>query len=544
MGPHAIYGGQPVTFTAQLAGAAPAFNWTVSAGTISSGQGTASIMVETKGLSGVTVTAAVEVPGSAGPCASRSVFRTRILGLGRRGQHGIGFFPAPPAASAPEVDSDPQALLERGQALHRTGDFAGAVACYRKAAGLGDARATYLLGLALDVGRGAAWDGVAALGRFKVAADRGIAGAQFQLATRYFVGDGVGMDHGKALGLLTGSATQSHIPAQVMLGKLHEAGVVVALDQAKSIEWLTKAAEQGDVESQRVVGNAHYFGRGVPKDVTKSAAWHAKAAERGDAISEAMMGYFCTAGVGVPKDEAAAITWLTRSAVQGNAYAQRMLGGRYRTGRIVAKDAVKAVELYTKAAEQGDLESQKALGAMYYNGEGIPKDHAKSAQWYGTAAAQGDAEAQYQIGRMHHFRQAPGADPGRAKEWIAKAAAQGHEFAKKASAELDSGRGLVLDAAERPGAAQSVKTDWALQAALERGDVAVQLRLARMYKNGVGRQKDPVMAYCWFTVAAANGSHEAARERDAMGATLTPAQSREGFNKATAWIQVHGRKAQ
>src|SRR5947209_666440 len=62
--------GQPVTFTATINAGDPAvtptFNWTVSAGTISSGQGTSSITVDTAGLAGgSTVTATVTVGGYA-----------------------------------------------------------------------------------------------------------------------------------------------------------------------------------------------------------------------------------------------------------------------------------------------------------------------------------------------------------------------------------------------------------------------------------------------------------------------------------------------
>jgi len=58
--------GQPVTFTANVSGGDPSvtatYNWTVSAGTITSGQGTSSITVDTAGVTG-TITATVTVGG-------------------------------------------------------------------------------------------------------------------------------------------------------------------------------------------------------------------------------------------------------------------------------------------------------------------------------------------------------------------------------------------------------------------------------------------------------------------------------------------------
>jgi hypothetical protein len=69
--------GQPVTFTANVSGGdtnvTPTFNWTVSAGTISSGQGTSSITVDTTGVSGgTTITATVDVGGYGRECSTSS----------------------------------------------------------------------------------------------------------------------------------------------------------------------------------------------------------------------------------------------------------------------------------------------------------------------------------------------------------------------------------------------------------------------------------------------------------------------------------------
>ncbi|HEY5838838.1 MAG TPA: hypothetical protein VIT19_07370 [Pyrinomonadaceae bacterium] len=59
--------GQPATFTANFSQGTPTvsetYNWTVSSGTITSGQGTSSITVDTTGVGGGSVTATVEVGG-------------------------------------------------------------------------------------------------------------------------------------------------------------------------------------------------------------------------------------------------------------------------------------------------------------------------------------------------------------------------------------------------------------------------------------------------------------------------------------------------
>ena len=70
--PDASKPGEPLTFIANISGGdpevTPTFKWTVSGGTIASGQGTSSITVNTSGPVGLSVTATVEVGGYVREC--------------------------------------------------------------------------------------------------------------------------------------------------------------------------------------------------------------------------------------------------------------------------------------------------------------------------------------------------------------------------------------------------------------------------------------------------------------------------------------------
>ena len=65
--PDTVAVGAPVTFNAEVTGGTPGvtptYNWKVSAGTITSGQGTPSITVDTAGVAGQAITATLEVLG-------------------------------------------------------------------------------------------------------------------------------------------------------------------------------------------------------------------------------------------------------------------------------------------------------------------------------------------------------------------------------------------------------------------------------------------------------------------------------------------------
>jgi len=74
--------GSPVTYTATVNGDMNVtYNWSVSAGTITSGQGTSSITVDTAGLGGQTVTATVELGGLDPSCSRTASCTTGIRAL-------------------------------------------------------------------------------------------------------------------------------------------------------------------------------------------------------------------------------------------------------------------------------------------------------------------------------------------------------------------------------------------------------------------------------------------------------------------------------
>jgi hypothetical protein len=79
--PSEVEAGQPITFTASVTGEGaptPTFNWSVSAGTISSGQGTSTITVDTAGTAGQSVTATVTIGGVDPSCNATASCTTGV----------------------------------------------------------------------------------------------------------------------------------------------------------------------------------------------------------------------------------------------------------------------------------------------------------------------------------------------------------------------------------------------------------------------------------------------------------------------------------
>lgn len=79
---------QPLNFSANVAGGTagitPSYNWIVSAGTITSGQGTNSIIVDTKGLAGQTVKATLSMGGYSLDCSAACSVQLPVPQLSNR----------------------------------------------------------------------------------------------------------------------------------------------------------------------------------------------------------------------------------------------------------------------------------------------------------------------------------------------------------------------------------------------------------------------------------------------------------------------------
>jgi len=78
--PDSVQVGSPITFTANVNGGpgTQTYNWSVSAGTITSGQGTSSITVDTAAVGGQTVTATVELGGLDPSCPRTASCSTQV----------------------------------------------------------------------------------------------------------------------------------------------------------------------------------------------------------------------------------------------------------------------------------------------------------------------------------------------------------------------------------------------------------------------------------------------------------------------------------
>jgi uncharacterized protein len=184
-------------------------------------------------------------------------------------------------------------------------------------------------------------------------------------------------------------------------------------------------------------------------------------------------------------------------ADQGNAKAQFYLGLMYRVGEGgLPQDYASALDWFQKSADQGYSEAQFQLGGMYAVGDGVPQDYVQAVVWWRRAADQGNALAQGSLGLAYALGQGVMTDYAQAATWYRKAADQ--------------------------------------------GDAEAQLALGLLYKNGNGVLQDYISAHMWFNLAASHAAdagtgEKAARFRDGLTGTMTPAEIAEAQRMAREW---------
>lgn len=116
--PDSVIEGEMLTFTAELRGGdkkiVPTYHWTVSAGSIISGQGTSTIQVDTSGVDTDSVSATVEVGGFDRNCSTSTLGRSGVRR--KAASTKVGEYPEASASTvdprldgfARELEMDPQ----------------------------------------------------------------------------------------------------------------------------------------------------------------------------------------------------------------------------------------------------------------------------------------------------------------------------------------------------------------------------------------------------------------------------------------------------
>jgi TPR repeat protein len=163
-------------------------------------------------------------------------------------------------------------------------------------------------------------------------------------------------------------------------------------------------------------------------------------------------------------------------------------------------------------ADSGNAIAQNAMGNFHAEGKFVEKDEAAALQWWTKAAEQGAAVAQYNVAQSYLRAMKHQDDLLRVKEWLSKAA--------------------------------------------EQGFMEAQIDLAVTYTAEGTSWFDPVQAFKWFTVGAANALAQGPNgEQDRLAIfawnaltkiakTMSEQQIAEGQKLSKDWLAEYGISAE
>lgn len=192
------------------------------------------------------------------------------------------------------------------------------------------------------------------------------------------------------------------------------------------------------------------------------------------------------------------VTLYFKASEENDKVAQFELGKLYNGGKRLLLNKESATNWYEKSAKQGYADGQGELCRAYYNGEGKTKSMDKALEWAEKAANQGNAAGQNILGIFYETKK----DYKTAVEWFKKAASQGYDKALMRLARLyREGKGVEKNEKE---AAKLIEM------AANQGNPDAQFVIGICYQKGEGVNKDTQKAEEWLLKSANNG-HEGAQ---------------------------------
>jgi hypothetical protein len=190
-------------------------------------------------------------------------------------------------------------------------DRAKALEYYEQAAELGNADATYNVGMCAKLGMGCR-------------KDLNVASYYYYRAAR--------LGHERAFDELKALAEAGDAKAQNRYGICFEYGYCTKIILKNAVYWYDQAAKQGYSYGQYNLGQCYYRGRGVKQNERVACQWFRKAADGGNASAQYELGLCYLDGLGVAQDSFEAFSWLSKAAAQDHVDALNELAYCYAQG--------------------------------------------------------------------------------------------------------------------------------------------------------------------------------------------------------------------
>lgn len=435
----------------------------------------------------------------------------------------------------------------------------------RKSAEGGDAKAQFELAKRFDVGDEVEKNLTTAFEWFLKSAENGNVDAIVEVANHIIIGKGTQSNYEKSKPWLMRAAEAGNPSAQYryakFFGRTNDYTEILGEKNQKQenaqqyVEWLGKAAKQNHVAAKYSLGITYMLG-----------TWEGQMDDR----SEKLL---------IEPDIDKGLLFLRESADAGFWQAQRGMAALYQSGyKKIESNKSESDKYWRKFVEHTDPKVQRRIGTQYYKpniyaqftvsgplhfisdktgktkyqGRELTHDESNKVafEWFQKAAAQDDKESIYRLGVMYRDGTGTRKDLKNAMEFFERAAVMGHQASmlRLASALLE-GEGIVKNyveahkwllkvanlnhlailealvdfSAEYSEDNEVPNIDWARNA------------LGVLYARGQGVEKDIVLAYAWYNIAASGGDKFAKNNLAGTEGLINPEELQEAQILSREW---------
>jgi TPR repeat protein len=178
-----------------------------------------------------------------------------------------------------------------GRSLFAARNYAGAMASYKTASELGNARAIYELGWMYDSGNGVEQDPSRARFYYEMAAEKKVAPAIVSLGVQQERGIGAASDPAKAYALYQRAAELGDATAINRMGELAEKGLGVRQNLKQARAFYEKSAAMGALDAMVNLARCNANGIGGRRDIPEARRLLAKAAQGGSADARRILAH-------------------------------------------------------------------------------------------------------------------------------------------------------------------------------------------------------------------------------------------------------------
>eukprot|EP01119_Soliformovum_irregulare_P018399 TRINITY_DN5627_c0_g1_i4.p1 TRINITY_DN5627_c0_g1~~TRINITY_DN5627_c0_g1_i4.p1 ORF type:complete len:520 (+),score=160.10 TRINITY_DN5627_c0_g1_i4:72-1631(+) len=341
-----------------------------------------------------------------------------------------------------------------------------------------------------------------ALRKFLKASDLGCDGAMFFLGCMYIRGHFVPKDAAEAKRYFQMAAERGHALALVNLGSCWE----FEREHQRALECYQKAADMGEPAGICCVGSCYYNGTCVERSLPLAMKYFKEAADMGDPTALFNMGVLHYTGEGLEKNHKEAVRYWQMASDKGEMLSTGNLGSCYYKGYGVAQDFEAARKLWEAAVLKGNNRSYNNIGMCFYEGKGAPQNFEKAVEYFTKAMEAQPSEiiGTYNIGVCYRLGNGVPMDLEKSESYLKKCETYDCNDVGHLGWCLEDGEGTLQNL---PDAIRF----YLLGA--ERGHMHAQYNLGRCYEEGIGVEKNNVLAHRWYSAAVNEGGHVQAEKR-------------------------------